>query len=304
MGLDRKSSIFKTVNFDRVKLKPQNRYGSWVVTEKVQYMFFLATRNKEIGQLKKPLGAGNTRLVAGNTTPRRVEPSKEETRQVGEKLVLGNIDPGPLEMYKNHEQHQEKLAGNSEPWQLRDSCGRGSQPEIEKENLEKVKSTTIRDLPGNSEPWQLRESCGGGSHPEIEKAKIKITIDKNINKCKEMGNPKKRSWTGERKSETPSKRYRKRYEESLREGKVRTDTFEQAGGSNGDETMEIAWAHPPLPLSRRLKGNLEIPGDLGKETGQKEKELEIVKRKSEEETQEEIYGQENSQKERSKEEKK
>ena len=106
-------------------------------------MFFLATRNKEIGQLKKPLGAGNTRLVAGNTTPRRVEPSKEETRQVGEKLVLGNIDPGPLEMYKNHEQHQEKLAGNSEPWQLRDSCGRGSQPEIEKENLEKVKSTTI-----------------------------------------------------------------------------------------------------------------------------------------------------------------
>ena len=304
-------------------------------------MFFLATRNKEIGQLKKPLGAGNTRLVAGNTTPRRVEPSKEETRQVGEKLVLGNIDPGPLEMYKNHEQHQEKLAGNSEPWQLRDSCGRGSQPEIEKENLEKVKSTTIRDLPGNSEPWQLRESCGGGSHPEIEKeklekvksttirdlpgngepwqfrescgggshpeiekAKIKITIDKNINKCKEMGNPKKRSWTGERKSETPSKKYRKRYEESLREGKVRTDTFEQAGGSNGDETMEIAWAHPPLPLSRRLKGNLEIPGDLGKETGQKEKELEIVKRKSEEETQEEIYGQENSQKERSKEEKK
>ena len=244
-------------------------------------------------------------------------------------------------MYKNHEQHQEKLAGNSEPWQLRDSCGRGSQPEIEKENLEKVKSTTIRDLPGNSEPWQLRESCGGGSHPEIEneklekvksttirdlpgngepwqfrescgggshpeieKAKIKITIDKNINKCKEMGNPKKRSWTGERKSETPSKKYRKRYEESLREGKVRTDTFEQAGGSNGDETMEIAWAHPPLPLSRRLKGNLEIPGDLGKETGQKEKELEIVKRKSEEETQEEIYGQENSQKERSKEEKK
>jgi len=304
-------------------------------------MFFLATRNKEIGQLKKPLGAGNTRLVAGNTTPRRVEPSKEETRQVGEKLVLGNIDPGPLEMYKNHEQHQEKLAGNSEPWQLRDSCGRGSQPEIEKENLEKVKSTTIRDLPGNSEPWQLRESCGGGSHPEIEKeklekvksttirdlpgngepwqfrescgggshpeiekAKIKITIDKNINKCKEMGNPKKRSWTGERKSETPSKKYRKRYEESLREGKVRTDTFEQAGGSNGDETMEIAWAHPPLTLSRRLKGNLEIPGDLGKETGQKEKELEIVKRKSEEETQEEIYGQENSQKERSKEEKK
>ena len=267
-------------------------------------MFFLATRNKEIGQLKKPLGAGNTRLVAGNTTPRRVEPSKEETRQVGEKLVLGNIDPGPLEMYKNHEQHQEKLAGNSEPWQLRDSCGRGSQPEIEKENLEKVKSTTIRDLPGNSEPWQLRESCGGGSHPEIEKAKIKITIDKNINKCMEMGNPKKRSWTGERKSETPSKRYRKRYEESLREGKVKTDTFEQAGGSNGDETMEIAWAHPPLPLSRRLKGNLEIPGDLGKETGQKEKELEIVKRKSEEETQEEIYGQENSQKERSKEEKK
>ena len=83
------------------------------MTEKVQYMFFLATRNKEIGQLKKPLGAGNTRLVAGNTTPRRVEPSKEETRQVGEKLVLGNIDPGPLEMYKNHEQHQEKLAGNS-----------------------------------------------------------------------------------------------------------------------------------------------------------------------------------------------
>ena len=135
-------------------------------------MFFLATRNKEIGQLKKPLGAGNTRLVAGNTTPRRVEPSKEETRQVGEKLVLGNIDPGPLEMYKNHEQHQEKLAGNSEPWQLRDSCGRGSQPEIEKENLEKVKSTTIRDLPGNSEPWQLRESCGGGSHPEIENEKL------------------------------------------------------------------------------------------------------------------------------------
>ena len=66
---------------------------------------------------------------------------------------------------------------------MRDSCGRGSQPEIEKENLEKVKSTTIRDLPGNGEPWQLRESCGGGSHPEIEKAKIKITIDKNINKC-------------------------------------------------------------------------------------------------------------------------
>merc|ERR1712074_395996 len=109
---------------------------------------------------------------------------------------------------------------------------------------------------GSSEPWQLRESCGGGSHPGIENEKIKITIDKNINKCKEMGNPKKRSWTGERKSETPSKKYRKRYKESPREGKVRTDTFEQAGGS-----------------SRRLKGNLERPGDLGKETGQKEKEL-------------------------------